>query len=672
MAISSPRIFSIFGANRQQEMARLKLYILSFVLCLFTLVVEGQNDFSNSDPDIASLSNAEQVHALSEWCWQNREKQSDKAIEYGLKAIELAKSEGMSKELGVLYNYVGAIYQHYKDDIHTAIDYYNLGLPIILQQDDSVELAYVYNNLGDAFYRIGNVSLAQDYAQRSNAIFDQIQNKRGIAYSYVNMGYFNRLQQDYTTAMDYFEKAIELRQSINDTVGIASANLEVARTLFLMEKTDSAMHYFRHSLEDHRKLGNKSYMAYSLVGMGEVFLRKNQNDSAYICFTEGLRLARERKNRSAQIDCQLGIANVLVNKGMLDEYEAILTEAMEVARESEITANILKVYKARGEFYYLHNDYQKASEFYRNYLAAYDSLYQASQFQTLTEIKDRFHIAEQLNELNEDLEDRQKTQLFAIVFIAVLILFSVILIYRNKKIANLSHELAESNQAKDKIFSIISHDLVSPFHVLLGGSELLAESLEEKDLEGARNSAVLIQQTSEEAYRFISNLLAWSRSQRKSLKLNREDFELSPLIENVKNMFLNQAKLKNIKINFSAAEELKIYADKNLLQIVLVNLVNNAIKFTGENGSIDLSIEKGKNQVKVSVKDDGIGIAPDRINQLFAGDNNNSTLGTNLEKGTGLGLMLCKEFVELHGGEINVNSTEGKGSEFWFTIPMNG
>lgn len=650
-------------------MGQLRVYFLVIVMCFFVPKAKGQDEQTMSIAALDSLSAIEQVHQLSELCWKNREKQSDKAIEYGLKGIEIAKHEGFTKELGVLYNYVGVVYQHYKDDVHKAIYYYNLGLPIILEVDDAVELAYVYNNLGDAFYRIGNVSLAREYAERSGELFQKLKDKKGIAYSYINLGYLNRLNEDYDAALDFFNKAIALRETINDTVGIASAKLEIAQTLFLMGQTEEAMKNFRESLQSHLRLDNKNYMAYSLEGLGDVYFKRNDLDSAYVSYTKALDLFKARNNRTGQTECQLGIAKILAKKGELQACETVLNEALEVARDSKLTGNILKVYKEKGEFYFDQHDYKAASEFYQTYLAVYDSLFSVVQYQNLSQIKDRFSITEQLSAVHVNLKNKQRMQGFALVFIVMLLSFLIILVYRNKKISKLSAELAESNEAKDKIFSIISHDLVSPFHVLLGGSELLVESLEEKDLDNAKTSASLIQQTSEEAYRFISNLLAWSRSQRKKIKLYREDFPVGNLTSTVRNMSINQARLKGIEITLNQDEQLRINADMNLMQIVLINLVNNAIKFTPDNGSIEISVKGGIRSIHFAVKDSGIGIPADRLKQLFSNLRIESTHGTKNEKGTGLGLLLCKEFVELHGGKIGVRSKEGKGSEFWFTIP---
>lgn len=653
-------------------MSRKIVYVwVGLLLFLFTPQVHGQNSQPAEFQNLNSLSKLEQVKALSKLCWQNREKQTDKAIAYGMQGIKIARAEGFNKELATLYNYVGVVYQHYKYDIQTAISYYNIGLPLSLQVNDSVEIAYVYNNLGDAFYAIGNVPLAFEYAQKSMKIFEKLNNTRGIAYSYINMGSLNRINEQYDLALDYFKKAIALRKTFNDSIGIASANLEVAQTLFLMGKTDEAMHYFRVSLADHTKIDNKNYMAYSMQGMGDVFLKRNELDSARIYFTNALELSRERHNPKGEIDSQLGIAKTLAARGKGKEGEQVLNRSMAIAQTSKLTPNMLKVYKAKGEFYHQLKEFRKASENYQQYISTYDSLFNVLQFQTLSEVKDRFQMVEQMNTINENLKDKQQKQIYALIIIVLLLGFAVILILRNRKITRLGLELRQSNEAKDKIFSIISHDLVSPFNLLIGVSELLMSDLKEKNLGNAEENGRLIQKTSEESYQLISNLLTWSRSQRKSIKLHREEFDLTGLAQMVQKIVSHQAAMKNIGFSIKAAQNIIVRADKNLLQIVLVNLVNNALKFTDTGGVVELSIEKENQGVKVRVKDNGVGMSPERLASLFKEKPLNSSPGTHSEKGTGLGLLLCKEFVEMHGGEIHANSQVSQGSEFWFNIPVS-
>ena len=653
-------------------MSRNLVYLLLCTLLFsYTFCLYGQTNNTGGLRNFDSLSKSEQVKALSRLCWENREKQTDKALAYGMQGIKIAKAGGFSEELARLYGYMGVIYQDYKYDISKALSYYDEGLPISLQVQDSVEIAYVYNNLGDAFYKIGNVPLAFEYGQKSLILFEKLRNTRGIAYSYINLGEVNRISEKYAVALDFFRRAIALRSALNDSIGIASANLEVAQTLFLMGQADSAMYYFRQSLEKHRQINNKNYMAYSMQGIGDVFLGENKFDSAYVYFREALKLCQERHNPAGEVKSRLGIVKVLAHSGKKEEGEKMLNKALTNARDSKLTPDILTVYKAKGEFYHQLGDFRESSENYQKYIHTYDSLFSVLQFQTLSEIKDRFLMTEQLHSVNKDLKTHRREQLYAGLIILLLVIFSVVFFLRNRVIARLSAELMQSNRSKDKIFSIISHDLVSPFNALLGTSELLICDLEDGNLEDAKSNSLLVQRISEESYRFILNLLNWARSQQKSIRLYREEFDLSQLMHEVKSMFGNQAKLKQISVKINAPDNVTVKADKNLIQIVLVNLLNNAVKFTHRNGSVLLSLEKVRDKVKVSVKDNGIGISSRRMALLFHNQTIDSRPGTGNEKGTGLGLLLCKEFIGMHGGKICVNSREGVGSEFWFMLPVS-
>ncbi|MFB6317157.1 tetratricopeptide repeat protein [Saccharicrinis sp. FJH54] len=636
-----------------------------------TLNLSGQTINSGTDGKPRVSTNYEKVLTYSKLCWQNREKDTDKAIEYGNQGIEIAQKYGYKKELGKLYNYVGVIYQHYKFDVQKAISYYDLGLPYCLEVKDSVEIAFLYNNLGDAFYSIGNVPYAFEYTEKSMLLFQNLKNKRGMAYSYINMGELNRMKEDYTTALGYFNKAISLRRELKDSVGIASAYLELAHTLFLMDKTDEALSYYRYALQKNQAINNVNFMAYSMQGMGNVFLKKELADSAGSYFSQALELCKSRQNLSGEIDSQLGMAKTMALEGKTKEGERYLNDALKNARKSKIAKDILNVYKARGNYFEQQKKYRESAQNYQNYVEVYDSVFNALQFTNLKDIKDRFMITEQLNAAKENIKMKKKIQIYAALFIIILVVLSIILYMRSKKISRLSSELLKSNQTKDKIFSIISHDLISPFNVLIGSSELLMQNLNNNRPERAKITGQIIQQTSESAFQLVSNLLNWSRSQQKRIKLFREEFDLTLLMKEVKNMSENHAAYKNISVYVEPEERMIINADKNLLQIVLINLLNNALKFTGKNGVVNIKAERKERQVIVYVKDNGTGIEPEKLTRIFNSQEIESTEGTKNEKGTGLGLMLCKEFIALHDGSIHMKSTVGEGSEFRFNIPLS-
>ena len=232
-------------------------------------------------------------------------------------------------------------------------------------------------------------------------------------------------------------------------------------------------------------------------------------------------------------------------------------------------------------------------------------------------------------------------------------------------------ELRELNDQKDKFFSIIAHDLRNPFNSIRGLSTLLTDQIKEKDYEAVGEYAMLIEQSSEKALDLLKSLMDWSLAQTGRMDFNPETFELTGLIKDNKMLLDIIADQKGITIKKNLPHELTVYADKPMINTVLRNLISNALKFTRQDGEITISAEKRSKEILISVIDNGIGIVPDRLEKLFRLAESSSTSGTNNEKGTGLGLILCKEFVENHGGKIWAESEQEKGSAFYFTLPCD-
>ena len=240
---------------------------------------------------------------------------------------------------------------------------------------------------------------------------------------------------------------------------------------------------------------------------------------------------------------------------------------------------------------------------------------------------------------------------------------------------NSEARLIELNATKDKFFSIISHDLKSPFNSLLGFSNLLVDQIEKKNYQGIEEYARIIQLSSKRVMELLENLLQWSRSQTGRIEFSPEFFELDMVIREVTELLNDTALQKNIKITNASLPKTIAYADKYMLGTILRNLISNAIKFTHSGGDIRITAEQDNNELLVSIADNGVGIPNGMIPKLFKIEESFTTAGTLKEHGTGLGLILCKDFVEKHGGRIWVESNsqnlnQNGGSTFRFTIPM--
>ncbi len=237
----------------------------------------------------------------------------------------------------------------------------------------------------------------------------------------------------------------------------------------------------------------------------------------------------------------------------------------------------------------------------------------------------------------------------------------------NKKITEELHEL---NISKDLFFSIIAHDLKGPFNSLIGFSTLLLEDPVINENEELKESVQIIKNSSQNTFELLQNLLKWAQIQKGGLPFNREKIKISDVIYNVLKVLSYQSIQKKIEIKTVIADpDLMVYADKDMLNTILRNLISNAIKYSYKNGTIEITCEKINNVVNISVSDNGAGISKKSVTKLFNYKYAQKTTGTNGEKGTGLGLILSKDFIQKHNGTIWVESELDKGSRFTFTLP---
>jgi PAS domain S-box-containing protein len=238
-----------------------------------------------------------------------------------------------------------------------------------------------------------------------------------------------------------------------------------------------------------------------------------------------------------------------------------------------------------------------------------------------------------------------------------------------RKLEEYAEELKKINSSKDKFFSIIAHDLKNPFITLLGLTEALLEDYYEMKDEEILEYISQLRKTSKSAYQLLENLLQWSRSQTGRLKIEPSKFDIYTIIEEILSLTSTALLSKKITVLNSVQPGLHVFADREMIKTVIRNLITNAIKFTHEDGHISISNEITDNQIKVIIEDNGIGIEQSMLGSLFSIDRNFSSPGTKNEEGTGLGLILCKEFIEKNNGNIWVESIFGKGSKFIFTLP---
>lgn len=279
-------------------------------------------------------------------------------------------------------------------------------------------------------------------------------------------------------------------------------------------------------------------------------------------------------------------------------------------------------------------------------------------------------VIERTEELNKALLSLENTNIELKELNDAISKESTELVKLNDKLAESEQQLRLSNETKDRFFSIIAHDLKNPLQGLLFTSDLLVKNIDNYDKETIKNKTQQFYKTAGELSGLLENMLNWARSQSGRITFQPELFDLNKIIFDTIDLFEENTKLKNISIEFSTNGNNNIFADRNLLGAVIRNLISNAVKFSGNDTSVSIITLKSEKQIQVSVKDNGIGMSEQEIQTLFKIDTTTPTGNKSPEKGTGLGLIICKDFIEKHNGSIWAESQPGKGSTFHFVLPQ--
>lgn len=427
-------------------------------------------------------------------------------------------------------------------------------------------------------------------------------------------------------------------------------------------------------------------IAHELNKIGIIYYQQEKYQPALDTLQKALQIRKELNGESGICESSLQIGKVYIKLGNLEMAEKYCKKSYELAHIINSDYWTRSSSKQLSLIFESKNDLKNALVYYKIYKNANDSILSASKVKEITELSMNYEFQKRLEKNRLIHETEQLNQfhikLFYILSLVIVFIFIGFIYYQYiiKKKANTvltrnftlidrqAKDLRIANATKDKFFSIIAHDLRSPFNSLMGFSDLLEQRYSEyKDEERIKIISIL-SKTSKNTFYLLDNLLTWSRSQLGHIKIKKEILNLYELIVESIAVYQSSASLKNITIVVDVDNDIKVFTDLATIKIVIGNLVNNAIKFTPQEGEIRITSNEKNQFVEVCIHDNGIGMSKETVDKLFRIEESYTTQGTNKEKGTGLGLILCKEFVEKNGGEIWAESEEGKGSCFKFKI----
>ena len=595
--------------------------------------------------------------------------ENDSALYY----LKIAKSLSEKNNNNYLVNKIdydlGGVYTQ-RGQHEIAIKHYLNALRLQEMENDSFRILYTYSGLGNAYKHLKKSSKAKSYYLKAMRLDSLIPTANIEISNLSNLGLLYESNYKNTdSALYYFFLAMNKLPENDKSLAKLNLLINVGNTFYELKDYTKALKYYNKSYEFDIGLTNPYIYSAVLINKSLIYFHLGNYDSTYYLANRGLKIAKEINALDWQIQAH---------------------------------KNLFKADSATGQ-------YISAIHHYQLFFSINDSMYNEDNLNRISELEVIYE-TEKKDALNKTLTDRNaldqqmiknQRQIIIVTFIAcvlfILLVFSVLRSIRkqkhinnklnlvnaeinekNKEIDEKNHllidqnkQLIRLNETKDKFFSVISHDLRGPFNALLGYLELLNSEFETLTEDEKKTMVKSVYKSSLNTYNLLVNLLDWARSQRGMLENNAEELDIYDVVEDAIDLVRQRADKKDLLIINQIDQRIMVLADKNLLSSVLLNLLNNAIKFSPRKTLIKINCQFENDSIIVHIIDQGIGIPKEKQNDLFKIGNSSQRIGTESEIGTGLGLVLVNEFVQLIGGKIWVKSEDGKGTEFSFSLPLS-
>jgi signal transduction histidine kinase len=609
--------------------------------------------------------------------------------EYAQQAVDLAEEKNLTSSKNLAYRNIGLLFA-ISGDYSTALRYDNQALQQSLFNNDSTTLSMDYNNIANDYYDLGEYDEAYNYFTQSYRVARATNDSLRMTIALHNVGRVFKELGQYDRALDHLQISLKMSQKIKDGEGVPYAYDEIGDVLLRIGKYDSALNSLILSLKLTRELNLHVLEPKTLTKLATIYLHNKNHERALAYYDTTYQLHAKTNNRFGIAEVNLGRGVVFLDQEQYDDALKFITGSLALAKESNARILEIRCYTMLSRLWEAKGDHKKSLEYFKQYKQLEDSLFSQDmqeklfrdQMRFATEAKDSQIAA--LSRARDIKDDQIKRQEFIRNILVVVMALSVILLatvyrsgQRRRQINTLllqhqedmekrSEELERLNQVKDKFFSIISHDLRSPINALAGLLDLLDK--------GAVKPEELSNHVKELKTRFnhtrtlLNNLLDWTLLQMDKLNLQANRIDLRKIVEENIQLLIS-VQNKQIELVNKIPENAIAFADSNTVNLVIRNLMTNAIKFTNDRGKVVIASEERPTEWLITVEDNGIGMNADVLKILFDKTAPYTTRGTANEKGTGLGLILCKEFVEKNGGKIWVESNPDNGSKFSFTLP---
>lgn len=673
--------------------------LILFIYCNITTVRAQQINTDSINAILHSTGDKEKVTFLYNLSKNLSNNNPNLAIDYINQAIESALKTYDADALAKCYQLLAGIHFRF-GAFPKAKEYFLQSLNYYTQTKNEKGKAEVNNSIASINFAQGNFPAAVEGYLNSLKFYEDINDRQGMLSTLNNLGSVYTKQNNFSKAIEYNLRAIKLYEESADRLRTVVGYDNIGNIFLRQGNLLKAKEYFNKSLKIYSESNNNTGTAYTLNQLGNIEAKLDKDQNAVTLFLKSLSICEKLNTQPLIVKNLNDLASSYSNLG--DYVKAIETYKRSISIAKRLNYLIIELdeaYKGLSDIYKITNQIGKATTFSILSNQIQDSLFNDSIVKRLSDISLRYESEKKQSQIeilskeraikeSELLREKQISTIFIISSIILFIIFIVLIYFfiqnkhitrnlkkqkseleaKNKAILEQSEKLNQLNTVKDRFFSIISHDLRNNLTTMKLYFDLIShpEYTDYDNKEVTKNISTSVENTID----LLENLLIWASAQIKGVPIHIQKINLHSLaLENL-NLLHNAAIQKHINLTNNIGENITAYGDMDMIRLVIRNLIANAIKFTGDYGSIVISATLENDMCNICISDNGVGISKSSLDKLFIQNLNPTTKGTANEKGTGLGLILCKDFIERNKGRIWVESEEGKGSKFCFELPV--
>lgn len=645
------------------------------LFCLLATTVYGQSVSAILNELKSDSTDSLKIESYNALIRHYRYSHSDSAIFYANQGLAYAQKNNYKPGKAIMLFALGQI-----NETHGFLDlakgYYEDARKTFSETGYVQGVAGTTNGLGVVAGRTGNYEEATRHFLEALHLYEEIENKKGVVQTYIKLGVVNDHIGNLDKALEYYLKAEVMNNELPSSTNSLTLLNNIGIVYGRRNDIPTALKYFRKGLKQSDVNTSIGVHIALLSSLGNAYHQSGKPDSALYFQHQVLSKAKSHHLPEDEARALVNIALLIKDENpskslhLLEEALVITERIRQLTLKTEVYEAMIQLHKNRNNFKEALLIAEKR-ELLKDSLFSIDKSKEIARLQTIYELTKREGEIKSLAILNEK-SIVQRNIMIVVALIAIIIIG--IVWYYNNKISRLNKRLIEkqteleaSNNVKDKLFSILGHDLRAPLSRVIGLLEVLGVKYKDKDPEESEIIEKLKQQ-SVNTLETLDNLLMWGKSQLKGLRLNQQTILAKDQIQ--KNIFLHgdYAVQKNVKLIDKTPDNLLVHVDFSHFDFIVRNLLSNAIKFSHSGGAVELNgFTSSGQEVIFTIKDTGVGIPKDLQNQIFA-SGNESIQGTWNEKGTGIGLMLCQEYITENGGRMWLESEEGKGSTFYFSF----